>query len=78
MPGSIVPAWKSEGAIARGLVRRLIPDMALGIPGRPGRGGKDSGLVGELRPDANVSMVVVDKFSTLSEALRSAAKKLYD
>ena len=49
-----------------------IPGMVLGIPGRPGRGGRDSGVVGELRPDeANDPFV---KFSTLPAGLKSDAR----
>jgi len=72
----MVPVWKREGGKPIGLVRRLIPDKAVGrdgIPGRPGRGGKVSGPLGEFRPVGEVFVRFWDTFSTLTEALSPAA-----
>ena len=45
--------------------------MVLGSPGRPGRGGRDSGVVGEFRPEE--AKDPFDKFSTLPAGLKSDA-----
>jgi len=86
MPGNILPGWKRGGTMPRGFGSKgipVIPGMAVGradprelIPGRPGRGGKDSGPVGlvgkedpviELVPEPGTSAWPRERLSKLPE-----------